>query len=345
MSNWFRCLCCLCRTFRDAFDRTDSTDLGSPWIECGGDWSIAFNRLSVSSAGAIAVFLDYPTVRGVGEVKFHDLSANRVYRLICGYGSVIDPCANTETWIIAEYAIDGTGSGARINLIEADSTGETILDYQDVAVPGSPPANLVLCIGQERSEIENDETIDPLSFCVQPTGSYWALGTGSSSGEHLFDDLEIIEHRSRKLTCPQCGCGCEGHCLERTLRYTFLNGFGCTQLDGLTGTIAWRSYCEWESPEITGVCLQPVNDTLQVVFRAVTGPPLEYAGPMSASWLGELIRYVDQTVWGSSSPLPGSTCVPLYLKLGPFIIPADEISDDKCCEEIVHEFFIIITDE
>ena len=337
-----RCCCPCPDAVTDNFNRSDSTDLGSKWVECSGDWSIKSNRLSVTSPTAAAILPAFPRVLGLASVELHELSPNRVYRLYAGYGTALDQCDGTSAWVCAEYVIDGTGSGARLNLITNVGGSEVILDFEDVGV--STPETLTLCAGNGRIEASVINSTQEIADCSPPGGSHWALGTGSNAGEHLFDNFSVVDHYSFNINCPQCGCGCEGYCLKETLTYTFVNNFGCVLLDGVTGTVTWRALCEWESPEITDVCFEPVNDTLQVVFRGVGGPILEYASPLDPSWQVDLIRFVDQSIWGSSGPLPGSTCDPLFLKFGPFVIPGDEISGDRCCEDSVHEFFIIITD-
>ena len=197
------CSCCTpsvgCLYFSDMFDRADSTALGSDWTETTGDWSIASNKLSVSSANArvdcntthpdgvyslvIAVEFSLPTTNDQARIWFNNF-AHRVVLTKSAAGGVVQITTGAGS-VLAGVSYTGAFTSATICI--------------------SPGGVVSVLFG----------TTPVVSSVVSVTSSVVGLGTGTNSGTITFDNFTIRKHGDHTPTCPTCQVSC-GPCNSDT---------------------------------------------------------------------------------------------------------------------------------
>lgn len=89
----------------DDFNRSNTTDLGTDWVEVEGDWQISSNQLSVApGAGECHVRWDHDlTDNHYCRVDILNLNSNVVPGLLCRYNG-----AGTQTYYMGRYYLDAS---------------------------------------------------------------------------------------------------------------------------------------------------------------------------------------------------------------------------------------------
>jgi len=328
-----RC-CCGCWSASDNFNRADSTNIGSRWVECNGDWYITENQLGVTGIGD-TLFLQRPprSVNGIGEVYLRDLTPGRIYSIVYGDGFWNEPyCRNDPEEIRYELQFETYEVGGMLRLVRvAAGEGESIVAYEQIA-DLSPNPRLSLCASPERLSGWIDGATYPVIDCGQATGHWWGLAS-RGTGEHLFDNWRLTEHYAQNPDCPMCWCGCDGFCMPDRLRYTFVDDSYCTHLDGVTGHLDGPGGCVWESDPIDDICYDDFNGLFEPFRLRLTNLDSgnEYTPAVGGWRLGAPRSPVGDPEIFHGESLEGSLCDPLYLKFGPFSF-TDNPMDGLCCE-------------
>lgn len=202
-----RCCCDNnCYIFRDDFDRADSTDLGSDWEECSGDWEIVSEDLTTEDTGAVVVLkhmVGNPVGILRGEVKFLGCTG-AIYRIYVFYGSESTPCGSGGEYIVEiEVTADDEGI-VRILGGDSDQESEVFIDQEE-------DLEFNICVSLDSIEITTDARdttfIDGNGFlvtCGVEPGNYWfALGSESST-QGYWRWVEYQDHYDHNTDCPKC---------------------------------------------------------------------------------------------------------------------------------------------
>jgi hypothetical protein len=200
--------CCEpCYLFRDDFDRADTTNLGSDWEECVGDWEIDTGELTTTSGAGSVVVLKHMVGNPVGflrgEAKFLGCTG-AIYRIYVFYGSQATPCSGGSDYIIEIEVTDDNHGIVRILGGDSDQESNVWIDQED-------ELEFQVCISNETIEITTDARTTTfvhgngfLITCgVDPTHYWFALGSNSSTqGYWLW--IEYQDHYDHDRTCPAC---------------------------------------------------------------------------------------------------------------------------------------------
>jgi hypothetical protein len=196
--------CCgPCYLFRDDFDRADTTNLGSDWEECVGDWEIVDEELTTASGAGSVVVLKHMVGNPVGflrgEVKFLDC-AGAIYRMYVFYGSSGTACSGGSDYIVEIEVVDDDNGLIRI-------LGGTSAQNAEVVV-GGDTLEFQICVSDDELEVTTNGSVTYIDgwlvLCELAFTHYWfALGSNSSTqGYWLWAEYE--DHYDHNVLCPKC---------------------------------------------------------------------------------------------------------------------------------------------
>lgn len=188
-----------CSRFTDYFDRDDDTDLDDGWTEDSGNWTIASDRLTVSTAGAVA------TAALKLEVPF-------VVTAECTPESTAEPRVIVDYTDASNYvyvAVEVWDDSKSIFLYERIAGTDVLRSYRGHVADTSTTFSIRVCVentsvraaivGLTNSEVEAD---------IAVASEVFGVGSGTSS-EPRFTEFTATLHVSDDATCPACaGLGC-----------------------------------------------------------------------------------------------------------------------------------------
>jgi hypothetical protein len=206
-----RC-CCVpltCELDSDDFDRDDSDDVGSKWIEVSGDFDISDNTLVCVTPGVLACTKCHPAGYDRGSfTAFFDLinpSDGKVYKVRAG-----NPTSSTlevhwtvvGTGVTRELTVDVIGDGA-------DGTVSWTFDYPEgfngnvveVVVCYMPGVELTALCNLEITRVSSAPISDAASTCYSGKGNFSFL-------EGDFDNWVYQVHWMENHDCTYCDCFC-----------------------------------------------------------------------------------------------------------------------------------------
>ncbi len=186
-----------CTQFEDNFDRSNSSDIGSDWSEESGDWSIASNKLSISSANALClcdVSLDHPYAL---EVIVEGSTADDDIHIIFNY-------VDSDNYTFIRITVND-GSGNRLEIVDRVGGVETMLSDTAHALSTGSPQGVMLCVYDTYVWLETPG--ENISAHVTVGSSVCGLGTGDTvTGTITFDDFSITTPRSVNPLCDLTPC-------------------------------------------------------------------------------------------------------------------------------------------
>lgn len=214
-----RCCCPKgCAIGEDAFNRTDSTDLGSDWDEVSGSWEIADNELHCTSDG-IALWVDknLSTKQWPSFVVSIDLPNVIVG---CVYGVIINSDLTGTNYHWAKYTPSTPGPGELGGTLAIGKGAVTIASINLIPIATSSPNvdRLVVCIGEssgsgngvlsagldsfDQAVWTNDvDVIEYYGYC-----GLYGENDGATAAE--FDNFWASEAWWSNTECPKCRCRC-----------------------------------------------------------------------------------------------------------------------------------------
>lgn len=275
------CCCSIeaeCVSYTDAFDRADSSDLGSDWEVIEGDeWAIDDHNLySADGDGIVLHTSTAPVTRGfyAGFTTVDEAPGDK-WRLILNYDEI------AGTYYYVEFQrIDANN----VKLIVGHSDGG-IIDYDqtaDINNAPSPCSIIPSCNDTNASRsihvcLSASGIFATADMIAGPATYYMAWGPASiniykprvgfealSLQPTRFDDFSVQRDTTNLTTCTACPCHCgeSGYTTNvHELLLTIVDATGiCANLDGMSFTMYRRRGCVWEgvvtlSPLITR-CVQ-----------------------------------------------------------------------------------------
>lgn len=328
-----RC-CCGCFTFTDEFTRVDSTDVGENWNEVVGDWGIESDRLvekygtSDGTADALIICKVPVPERSKGEmhitikVPASDLTVSRTYWL---YPACIDD--HTIGPIAVSYYWNSATSKWTTSIMQTSDW--TSLDSYEVSVTGTPSEfTLVACADHELGLVKAyvTNTINPLAawaLADPGEGRYAGIGHDHSDDLNHFDDFTLAELRTSTEVCVSCFCMCEDTATRPTMTATIVDATDrASCLNGLS----------WDMDFFQGPQAVTWRGSLVVNEGEVTEETLNYelTCPGNGSAESFTLRWLEP--WNCATAAgtepanalrtanAESTCVPLYLLFGPYVL-------------------------
>lgn len=337
---WCCCTAGECWTFEDDFNRSDSSDLGSDWNEISGDWEIDTNRLhEPSTSGPDKVACTQPVpLRSAGEMRvtvsiINPVVGDEFYVYLAGE----DDHLTAAEW--ARFTYQSTNTF----LVEL-STGESQTMSWAPTTPGVFPVVaccdsdgfLMAAIASSTNEYPWSDEAGTLS------GRYAGLGHGDTTSGATFDDFTMAELRIPGEICLECFCRCGSINVPKDLTITFQ----CADLDeegnptgrasclhGLSGGLTWEwngGTPRWLSDEIS-----VPNSTNKARFTlgcssADTDNPADNFQLQFAAGYRTCCAGNPGGCTASHTPTDASSCSPLSLVFGPFILSTGELTCDWC---------------
>ena len=220
------CTCCSdfpCPTyyiFVDEFTRSDSTDIGADWTEVAGDWSIASNKLRISSANALALcdVFDASLPNHPMSVVFRMSANGDKARVIVNY-------TDSSNYDFVEFQLGATTSTMRLYTRVGGSNTQISVEYESTA--GTSPTtgdDITMEICAHANYISANATWGAAGLFAASrttnTGNQAAVATGDTvTGNVDFDsfkfygfDTEGIDGYDAEAVlnpdCPRCFGGC-----------------------------------------------------------------------------------------------------------------------------------------
>lgn len=186
-----------CTIFSDDFTRADSTNIGSDWTETSGDWSIASNKLSISSTSSATATANVT----------HSSSALQL--------SVTVTCSTSggkvRLYIGSNYGelVFSGGSGS-ININGASSGS----GYIAATLNTGTAYSVLLCLTSSGGLVCTANSVSAV-LTVSPAspGVSFAVGTGSVSTSTTFDSFVATKVEAG---CASCVLPC-GNCDPGTI--------------------------------------------------------------------------------------------------------------------------------
>jgi len=251
-----------CTIFTDAFNRSDSTSLGSDWSETNGDWSIASNKLTLASPadGKIALYAGAALGSRV-TASISGGSNGDKPGLIIGYTDANNYDAvylhfhSSAPQIIRRKRVAGVDADFTLSFagLTPGSTHTLMVDYDTTTFGSIEPKLLVYVDGDVAYTC--DSTI--LGCDTVSSSASWGAACAGGSGTMTWDDFSVGYNYNDNTSCPvrsQCGCCPPSSVTEWEINISgFTNaGVGCTSCTALNGVYT-----------ITNVdCVQELSSTI-----------------------------------------------------------------------------------
>ena len=193
-----------CTQFEDNFDRSNNTNIGSDWSEEEGDWSIASNKLSISSANALCLCqasLDHPYSL---EVVYNATTLNDLIKIVFNY---VD--SDNYSFVLIEIEPD-----TFINFLKiVDRVGgvETVLVNTSDGSDVSTDIDVKLCVFNSYVILQTPG--QNVSAHITSSSSVCGLGTGSIlTGTVTFNNFVIHTPDSINPECSPSICDIDCDC-------------------------------------------------------------------------------------------------------------------------------------
>ena len=300
-----------CPIFSDSFTRADSTNVGSDWSELLGDWSIASNKLSVATTGAII-----KCNTAAGSLNNYQVRAN--WTTGTGKARVFVNLTDDSNWHCAEF------DGSYVRIFECVGGVETML----TEVPNASGMPQV-CVDSNNFLIA-DIGVATAIWQITPTSPYVGLGTGDTVPAAItFDDFSL--ETPGVGICPNCP-GCGGCTLHQEMQVDLAStSSACASPCDIDGTYILPIYGMTSPVAVAhggvGSChwLLPVSDC----SGGVTGILVSSRVTTSLAWRVEILEDNDLNVNPysvfnvgspgdcSSNPSPSGEVLTVLLCSGP----------------------------
>lgn len=328
----YQCCCKRsCIIHRDEFDRENSSDLGPPWKEEVGEWSVHGHRLVEEGTPGARVICQERVPKGPDSetpgpwshymhvsIAVHDEQVGDSYSLLGQYKDHLN-------YIEGRYTRLAAGK-ARIELYSVTGGNSTLLDSNDefyLSDPDRNPRWLSLCITEKSMIFDMDDT----SMCfvvadtvIIPDGHLSGISHGNSH-ESAFDHWTLNKDWADDHKCSQCpDCRCSDVLLPRELQAVYRAEGDCGILDGITVPLKTAlcgadqkggPHYQWDGVVDSG-CLALAEPRLSLVCPGSAADITEWKLIISESG-----KYpYDACISGTPAVAyarPESTCAPLNL--------------------------------
>ena len=188
--------CCGCEYFADNFNRDDETDIGADWTEVAGDWSIASNKLAISSANAIADCL--ATGGTNGRIVVVTVQAANTGDKIRVYLSRNPTPGGTSYYAEIIWGASGTVKLYEGAVEKGSAALATSTSAIEVRLCGS--YNEMVCWAGTSVVAGTTASTNWLA-----AGYDAALGTGATcTGQATFEDFSLESHFTDDPACEPC---------------------------------------------------------------------------------------------------------------------------------------------
>lgn len=364
-----KCCCeASCLILEDAFDRSDSTNLGGSWTELDGDWEIQTETcIETTGSGVLRTTKSHPknARSGYFTVDLINIGFGEKRRLL------FDLLDKDNYCYVEHYYYNDAGTG------KTDLTLGTVIGGVDTQLKTNTRANnddegynvtLNVCRNRNGTYFGLGEATLEEVYCdvEDPGGRRAGLGNASGGGLPVqFDNFHWEQHKVTRDDCPECGCDCDGYCMGESLTMTIVNvDCTCEELDGLEvegvghplGEGQWQFNFPWQTFPWIGLGASCGNMKTDQMFKlwcpgyGPTVPAIESdcEGFFLCDWSGgQLYNIPGWTTPYCTGEAPDGafptdcTCNPFWLKYGPFEIW--EECEDPDCPHFICSFEIHIT--
>jgi len=208
-----RCCCPHCIVFQSAFDREDSTDLGSNWEEDSGKWEIVDEELWCEEEGVVMCQLPTPTNAQYAKIDIIDPVDGQIVRLLMA--------SNIEgtSFHAAEVEFWDNGALGLYCTLRLKRGGSILLASADLHVPLLSPFYIESWIDEGYPDQDTNGW-----FCMTAGGvgaacpSLKTTPDGALDGPYnglfatddtLLDDYILEDHYVNNPDCRDCACQCE----------------------------------------------------------------------------------------------------------------------------------------
>jgi len=243
-----RCCCVGCVIFEDDFNRADSTDIGSGWVEDSGDWEIDTNELKNTSPGLVYTTRTYGKQRRNVRVTARDIQVGKTYRLAAAVKNDGSDYLYIELELTVDNAIIRLGTNA----------GAVLDEYEIGGFNAGEDWIIFACLSDTGAYGGITHISAPVWECVTFDGP--RAGIANIDDEAEYDNFGWYKHAlddpSGDSRCAPCLCECEGKCIPKTLTLTLESD--CAHRDGLEVELTldrsvyplfmWEGESEWPDP-------------------------------------------------------------------------------------------------
>lgn len=325
----------------DDFNRADNTALGAKWVEVTGDSEIVDQQLEMPASGIIRTVSSHPVNSPTGHVRvdLEDIVAGDDFMALINYNPT------TGNYLYGRYYWDG---GLTVDISVGDQSGEW--DTTTTAIPaatGEPPTRsdrLLVCRSRD-GLYANAQSDYPAAWKCQVSdngGRYAGLKANAVGGTELtFDNFEFEEHYATNHDCPACSCECEEFCVPKQMEITFIViSCDCGAINtGVRSTVVNRMGSREYSFTFVDslpydILPTPSSCTSVGTFEFLltcnpSGRTVQEQWELShLAWIPSVDHQPTTYGWeelnpesgGVAHPNPDSTCSPLYLEFGGFLI-------------------------
>ena len=202
-----------CLIASDDFDRTDSTSLGSDWVEKTGDWEIVSNELVADTDGILLT--SHRQAKPRGTTYNYNIEVNMIVGGVTSWGIICKYIDNDNyDWI--DLTLDGTQlwptfyrrAGGSDSVVMDKTTHTTGDSFSDVT------QTLLICYSEVEWSINylGGDISSAWTTCdVSPATSLPAdtsIGLVGFNKGH-FDSFFYYYHRLSNPPCNVCDCFCQ----------------------------------------------------------------------------------------------------------------------------------------
>jgi len=235
-----------CDIFSDNFNRADSDNLGSNWVEKVTDCDIASNKAQITSGGLCYVSgysNPYDSHNAVVNILLYNAAAGDVFRVLLAY-------QNEDNYIYGEVECFDAGGGVihgylNLGQVVGGTETELLAGSDGIALPDG--FEFFVCYGAETMftigygmttyNVCSDEVTIPDESANLDAGiTKSTVGLASDGGTVDFDDFDWDAHFEDDRECPACACHCyksasQFECPSDELLATIYNERNCSCSD------------------------------------------------------------------------------------------------------------------
>lgn len=231
-----------CDIFSDAFNRSNSSTIGSDWTEESGDWSISSNALVVTGAG---LMLNSATNAGDNFIVSVDIRQSQSG----GNAAVAIGASDANNFFLVEFNFGGSSN---ISLWDYAGGTPTFLRQQSVTLAINTTYSVSICSDEDGNiAISVGGTLRMTRLLATLPGTKAGLKAFSTSGTATFDNFVYAQSYSGTyLTCDACpewpGLSCADECnLDEASDLDLVVDFGaggltddpCSKCDQVVGEL------------------------------------------------------------------------------------------------------------
>jgi len=180
-----------------------------------------------------------------------------------------------------------------------------------------------------------------------PEGYYAGMGAAQRPGIQV-DNFAFEEHLETKVGCPYCWCKCDDHPVHKQLTATIVDATGrMAGEEGRTITLDWLTDAPYTTIQYAGQWFGENSDGCDL-WRLILGCAINYTvDGFTMDSAGGCNTVPSQGV--PLYPNEGSTCVPFFLRFGPFSVGASDLvcqcgTPDEWGNYEAGEYYIEVTE-